>query len=799
VAASASAANADQPLVPWNGLAAGRAGLGPALALLSAPDVLEALDAAVIVRSPAGEIEYWNRGAERLYGWTAEEAIGHAGIGFLVAAGEEPRFAELVEQVNRDGSAEAELRLRRKDGSTFVGYFRTAGVRDAGGRVIAIVGVTLDISQRVEAVEALVRGETRLHEAERLAGVGSWEYDIASNTLIGSPGITRIFGLLPGSALDLEGFLALAHPDDRERVRRVLAQAVRDCAACDLGYRIVRADGSVRWLQMSGEVVRDTSGSALRFRGATVDVTAQREAERARSESESMFRKGFDEAPIGMAIQRPSDGRYLRVNDALCQMLGRAREELLELTFYEITHPADVPVSREARAKLADGGPLRDLQKRYTRPDGSSVWASVHVSAVEDASGAVTALFSQVVDISEQKAREAELESVVAEAGWLARIRDALDEDRLVLFAQPIVDLSSGETVQRELLIRMRERDGTIISPGEFLPAAERYGLIGEIDTWVIGQAASLAADGTAVEINLSGLSIGDPAILAAIERALEESGADPKLLVFEVTETAVASDLDAGRAFAEQLTALGCGFALDDFGTGFGGLSYLKHLPANTLKIDIEFVRDLLTSKPDQRLVRAIVDLARGFGQTTVAEGVEDEQTLQRLREMGVDRAQGYFLGRPGPLQDEPESWSPRTGDARRGASPGDPIEQVRSFLDVFASRDLDLALPFLHPEVEVRVFGTAEHTGQREPYRGHDGVRAYFGHAAAVWEKLEIEPTTFRRADDTVILFGKVHARSAGVGVSQDSLWIWKFRDGLIASVQTFRTPNASSGQPR
>ena len=539
---------------------------------------------------------------------------------------------------------------------------------------------------------------------------------------------------------------------------------------------------------MSGEVVHNAPGSAPRLRGATVDVTAQREAEHARGESERLLRKGFDEAPIGMAIQRAVDGRYLRVNDALCRMVGRTRDELLEPTFGEITHADDVALGEEAFAKVAGGGePLHQVQKRYVRPDGTVVWASVHMSAVKDPTGAVTALSSQVIDISEQKAREARLESAVVEAGWLARIRDALDEDRLVLFAQPIVDLSSGETVQRELLIRMRERDGTFVPPCEFLPAAERYGLIGEIDMWVIGQAASLAAGGTAVEVNLSGMSIGDPAIMDAIERALEESGADPKLLVFEVTETAIASDLEAGRAFAEQLLALGCGFALDDFGTGFGGLTYLKHLPADTLKIDIEFVRDLLTSEPDQRLVRAIVDLGHSFGQTTVAEGVEDEQTLQRLREMGVDRAQGYFLGRPGPLQEGPDSWSPRTDHGERDAPSEDPIEQVRSFLDAFASRDVEFVLKWVHPEVEVRVFATAERTGHREPYRGHDGVRAYFADVAAVWE-----PITFRQVEDTVIVFGKVHVGSAGGEFHDDALWVWKFRDGLIASVQTFRTPD-------
>jgi ketosteroid isomerase-like protein len=110
-----------------------------------------------------------------------------------------------------------------------------------------------------------------------------------------------------------------------------------------------------------------------------------------------------------------------------------------------------------------------------------------------------------------------------------------------------------------------------------------------------------------------------------------------------------------------------------------------------------------------------------------------------------------------------------------------------------VFASRDPELGLKWLHPEVEVRVFGTAERTGQREPYRGHDGARAYLADVAAVWEKLEIEAITFRHVEDTVIVFGRVHACSASGGeVHEDALWVWKFRDGLIASVQTFRTPN-------
>jgi EAL domain-containing protein (putative c-di-GMP-specific phosphodiesterase class I) len=269
-------------------------------------------------------------------------------------------------------------------------------------------------------------------------------------------------------------------------------------------------------------------------------------------------------------------------------------------------------------------------------------------SPVRREDGSVQALYSQLVDITERKEHESQLEQDVGEALWLARIRDALDEDRLVLYAQPIVDLMTGQTVQHELLLRMRGENGEIIAPGEFLPAAERYGLISEIDRWVIRQAVQIASAGIPTEFNLSGRSIGDPDVLRELAAAIEESGVDPSLLVVEVTETALVGQTEAGRAFAERVREIGCRLALDDFGTGFSSLSYLKHLPADHLKIDIDFVRELTSSDTDARVVRGIVGLAREFNQATIAEGVEDEQTLARLARLGCDLAQGYHLGRP-------------------------------------------------------------------------------------------------------------------------------------------------------
>jgi diguanylate cyclase (GGDEF)-like protein/PAS domain S-box-containing protein len=236
---------------------------------------------------------------------------------------------------------------------------------------------------------------------------------------------------------------------------------------------------------------------------------------------------------------------------------------------------------------------------------------------------------------------------------WAARIHAALDEDRFVLHAQPIVDLATGATVQHELLLRLHSRDGRLIAPLEFLPTAERCGLIGEIDQWVIKQAAKVAALGNAVTVNLSAASAADPVVLDLIERELRRHKGEPGQITFEITETAVMQNMQRGRLFAERMVALGCRFALDDFGTGFASFTYLKHLPVQYLKIDIEFVRGLRDSQRDRSIVSAIIALARGFGQQTIAEGVETEETAAALRKLGVDFAQGYLFGRPGPLAD--------------------------------------------------------------------------------------------------------------------------------------------------
>ena len=151
--------------------------------------------------------------------------------------------------------------------------------------------------------------------------------------------------------------------------------------------------------------------------------------------------------------------------------------------------------------------------------------------------------------------------------------------------------------------------------------------------------------------MNLSAASIGASDLLPFIEQQFRETGADPELLVFEITETALMRDITAGEVFARGLSQLGCGIALDDFGTGFGSFTYLKRLPISYLKIDLDFVRDIASNPSNLHVVRAIVSLARGFGLQTIAEGIEDEETLRLLQVEGVDYGQGNHIGLPAPI----------------------------------------------------------------------------------------------------------------------------------------------------
>lgn len=250
----------------------------------------------------------------------------------------------------------------------------------------------------------------------------------------------------------------------------------------------------------------------------------------------------------------------------------------------------------------------------------------------------------------ERRAKESE-----ARLAMRLAIRDALDNNKFVLYAQPIIDLASGATTQYELLLRLPLETGRILRAGQFIGLAERSGLIQAIDQWVIASAIDLLnqteGEPFALAVNLSGAAFEDVRLLSMIEASIRGIVAEPSRLVFEVTETAAVSNVSGALRFITALKELGCRFAIDDFGVGFSSMTQLKHLPVDYLKIDGSFISNIRSSRVDQEVVKAMISIAGALGMETIAESVRSAADLQLLRDLGADQAQGYVIGRPRPV----------------------------------------------------------------------------------------------------------------------------------------------------
>ena len=510
--------------------------------------LLDEIDASVLATDMDGTVISWNRGAERLYGWSAEEAVG-ANARDLIVPEDTSAAERLIEELSRDGRWDGELAVRRKDGTNFTAYVRNRLVVGKDGVPSAVVGVAVDITERVAAETALMQS-------------------------------------------------------------RNYAQAVTECMG--EGLFTLNLDGRITYINRAAEQLLGAGEGVLRG------------------------------CEVGALLAPNEDGRRRSVEDT--------------------------PMARALSQKIT----LRDQEDSFASVGGAIpvAYTATPFHTVEGAQGCVV-IFQ---DVSERKRREDESRRNAETLDVMRRVEEAILSERFVLHAQPIVDLATGRTSRHELLLRMIEPDGRVVSPGEFLPICEQTAMIGEIDWWVIRRAAMLAGAGTPVQANISARSVCDPDVLDHIERCLTEHAVPAGNLVLEITETAIVDDEAAAIEFVERLHTLGCGVALDDFGTGYGSLTYLKQMPVDHLKLDIEFVRDVAENDASRRLIQAVVSLARDFGLETVGEGVEDAETLQVLRELGVDFAQGFYLARPEPFIERPGDLHEPASIAARASSPGAP-----------------------------------------------------------------------------------------------------------------------------
>ena len=509
---------------------------------------------------------------------------------------------------------------------------------------------------RLRDAESLMKNEAHLREAERLAHVGHWEWNLRTDFFeFMADEMYWIYGTSREEwQSTYDSFLSFVVPDDRPAFQAAIDETLAHGSA-ELVHRIVAADGENRVVRMRTELVAGKDGLPERIVGVSLDVTIYVQAKQELRQSREFLLAITDNMAEGM-IATDGDGIITFANAAAGKLFHLDPDGLIGRSTCE-----SFQLKGNARSTESAGCPLAEVWTRgkslmvqsdvIQRRDGSTVAVAYSATPLmtEGLSGAVIVF----EDITERANEQIKMERELEKLAWVGRIRDALDNGRFVLYSQPIVDLSTYEVIQHELLIRMISPDGDVIMPDEFLPTAEEYGLVTEIDRWVVNETARLSALGHAVEFNVSAKSVTDPNMLAVIEGAIETYGASPDKMVCEITETALVRDIEAAERFVRGLNTIGCQVALDDFGAGYGGFNYLKRLPVSYIKIDREFVRDLRDELSSQHVISAVVNLAKAFGMQTIAEGAEDDETLRLLRELGVDHVQGFIIGRPAPARD--------------------------------------------------------------------------------------------------------------------------------------------------
>jgi diguanylate cyclase (GGDEF)-like protein/PAS domain S-box-containing protein len=671
----------------------------------NATDTIVAFDA-------EGRISYVSSGSGELIGRAPEEIVGRQPHDF-VHPDDRPTLKAARQRVaGQDGTITVTSRLRHAAGHYIWIEARVRRVLDPEtGVPVEGQAIVRDVSERVaaeaalrESVERIAAAEQRFRTAFEAAPIGMALSDLEGRFIQVNDALCAITGYTREELGEMS-FADLGHPADAGREEEMMRSLLSgEQSTYLMEKRYIDVVGQVVWVAVHATLVRAADGSPQHFLGQIQDVS-----ERVRYEAQLQHMADHD--PLTGLLNRRSFERQLNQHIAQVKRYGPEGAALV-LDIDRFKHINDtlghnvgdeliVKVAQTLRARLRDsdvlarlgGDEFAILLPRAGASEAArvadAVLGAVRSQSVVTAAGrrrSITAsigiaLFGDIerlnaedvlvnADLAMYDAKEGGRDCAAvyssqergasrmkARITWAERIREALEEDRFTLYAQPIVELAGGEVRQHELLLRMLDEHGEVIPPAAFLQIAERFDLMQEIDRWVVARAIRHMGEQKAVgrelvfEVNISGSSTGDPELLKIIERELADTGVDPVNLVLEVTETTAVANIPLAQQFAARLAELGCRFALDDFGAGFGSFYYLKHLPFDLLKIDGEFVRSCTTSTTDQLLIRAAVDIARGLGKKTIAEYVGDAETVELLRELGVDYAQGFHIGRPGPL----------------------------------------------------------------------------------------------------------------------------------------------------
>jgi diguanylate cyclase (GGDEF)-like protein/PAS domain S-box-containing protein/excisionase family DNA binding protein len=557
------------------------------------------------------------------------------------------------------------------------------------------------LAEKRRIIQLLLESENRYRDLVETSHDLIWTTDAQGRFTFLNNAAHAILGLAP-KELNGRCFFDFEAEGSHLSNRRFLATLKRDGETKNYVTHLRTAHGEDRWIGINARVVLDDNGEAFGIRGTARDITEQYLATQRiehlamhdvltdlpnRLSLQHRIETAMQDGGVGALLfldidhfkyindnfgHRAGDQLIIGVGSVLRDLTRGCNGDLYRLGGDEFAiHLPDG--LRQQAVDVAEKALDAISHYRFQASEHkivSNLSVSIGIALYPFHGSDLPTLLSNV-DIAMYQAKDLgrnryilsdqtsdSLRSTHKRVHWAKRLRDALDEDRLILFSQPVVRLRDQKAVHHEILVRIRDDDGKLILPGHFIELAESLGLIQEIDLCVVEKLLGFMRRHHQIGkrlryfVNLSRVSISDQRWIKRFIRLLRESRVDPSQLVFEITETAAMSEIDVTLTFIRQLKDMGCRFALDDFGAGFSSFYYLKRFEVDYLKIDGSFIRDLASDEGSRIFVRALNDVAQGLSKQVIAEWVETPEVLKILTDMGAQYGQGYLFQRPQPLE---------------------------------------------------------------------------------------------------------------------------------------------------
>ncbi|NOY67724.1 MAG: EAL domain-containing protein [Gammaproteobacteria bacterium] len=643
----------------------------------------------IIVTGNTGLIDTFNKAAQDLFNYSSAEVRG------------KPLSWIIQDMLEKDGSPKH-----------LSGRYKVQGIKRDNSHVsvsVCVSGVLLsskpvfiylvdDISDTEAALEKMQKAEAMYRDLVETAHDLVWSMNTQGEWIYLNNASGKLYGYTPKEMIG-RNVKEFQHPDFAIQEQEAFEKISQGHELYQFETTHIDRHGKAIHLSLNARSKTDSDGNIIRITGTARDITATKEYQRQLSYqaehdaltglyNRRLFQQELDRVMARNTRSASTSGllyidldQFKYINDTLGHAAGdrllieisnmltvNAREgDLLArfggdeftLLLYNI-EVQNLEVIAENFRQLFD-----DF-KFYNKGNGFSISCSIGATIIDNTTHNSEEAMSHAdlaCNIAKTRGRncvniyrpeDRDEEGMADDMGWAARVNDMIDRDRFILAYQPVVEIKTKKILNYELLLRMPADDGKVILPGGFMPAAERFGLIHKLDSWMIKASFKklneLATQGIREKfsINLSDRAHEDANLLTLIKDQLTEYNINPEDITFEIGETAVITNLTAATEFISSLKELGCQCALDDFGSGFCSFGYLKDLPVDIIKIDGSVIQGIVTNPVDRALVQSMNTMAHAMGKVTIAECVETEEILNSLIELGVDFVQGHHLGKP-------------------------------------------------------------------------------------------------------------------------------------------------------